>query len=210
MNQTNNQQCLRLYLIRHGEVEGVTPGQLLGQTDKPLSARGIAQAQQLAEQLRPVKLIAIHSSDLQRARLTAEIIAKSVDLKVQHSSDWREVDMGDWEEQTVAALHQRAPGLVAQIFNDPASFEYPGGESFAEFTARVNAALDELIMTHQSGDVALVAHGGVCRAIIGSALEIPMRNWLRIAQHYGCLNIIEWYSGKPVVSLINRVWRSSG
>jgi alpha-ribazole phosphatase len=205
MNQTSTQQCLRLYLIRHGEVEGVAPGQLLGQTDKPLSARGMAQAQQLAEQLSPAKLMAVYSSDLQRARLTAEIIAKSVDLKVQESSAWREVDMGDWEEQTVAALHQQTPALVAQIFNDPASFQYPGGESFAEFTARVNAALDELIMTHQNGDVALVAHGGVCRAIIGSALEIPMRNWLRIAQHYGCLNVIEWYSGNPVVSLINRV-----
>jgi len=74
------------------------------------------------------------------------------------------------EGQTVAALYDDAPQLVGQLFDDPASFNYPEGESFAIFTARVQSALDQLLLTHESGKVALIAHGGVCRAIISSAL----------------------------------------
>lgn len=205
MNEVSNQEHLRLCLIRHGEVEGIAEGQLIGRTDRPLSARGISQAQQLAEALIPARLAAVYSSDLQRARVTAEIIAKHRELTVHESSAWREVDMGDWEGLTVAALYEETPELIEQVFSDPASFQYPGGESFADFTVRVQAALDQLVVTHESGNVALVAHGGICRAIIGSVLGMPMSNWLRLVQHHGCLNIIEWHGGNPIVSLMNWV-----
>ena len=204
MNETNTTQRLRLYLIRHGEVEGAADGKLLGRTDAPLSTRGLEQSRQLAETLSAAELSAIYSSDLQRARMMAETIAKRSELKVQESSAWREIDMGEWEGRTIASLHDEAPELFAQLFNDPASFEYPGGESFAAFTWRIEKALAQLLATHESGEVALVAHGGVCRAIVGSVLGVPMHNWLRLAQAYGCLNVIEWHDGSPVLVLLNR------
>jgi len=205
MKETSIQERLRLYLIRHGEVEGAESGKLLGRTDTQLSARGLEQARQLAEELSSGGLSAVHSSDLQRARMMAEIIAKRSHLKVQESSAWREIDMGAWEGQTVAALYDDAPQLVGELFDDPASFNYPEGESFAIFTARVQSALDQLLLTYESGNVALIAHGGVCRAIISSALGIPMKNWLRLAQDYGCLNVIDWYDHNPTVRLLNRI-----
>jgi alpha-ribazole phosphatase len=203
MNQATNQRRLRLYLIRHGEVEGAAGGKLLGRTDTPLSERGLEQSHELAEVLSMAQLSALYSSDLQRARMTAEIIAKRGNLKLQESSAWREIDMGEWEGRTLAVLHKETPELVAQVFSDPASFEYPEGESFAAFTARVQAALDQLLITHKSGDVALIAHGGVCRAVVGSVLGVPMHNWLRLAQAYACLNVIDWYDGSPVLVLLN-------
>jgi len=208
MNEANTQERLRLYLIRHGEVEGAASGKLLGRTDTPLSQCGLKQSRQLAKNLSAAQLCAIYSSDLQRARLTAETIGIHHRLKVQQSSAWREIDMGEWEGRTLAALHEEAPGLVAQLFSDPASFEYPGGESFAAFTARLQRALDQLLITHGNGEVALVAHGGVCRAIIGSALGIPAKNWLRLAQDYGCLHVIDWYGLNPVLRLLNGVFDS--
>lgn len=204
MKETSTEKRLRLYLIRHGEVEGAESGKLLGRTDTPLSARGLEQAHQVADLLTSVQLSAIYSSDLQRARMTAETIAKRTGLRVEQSAAWREIDMGQWEGRTMTSLHDEAPELVAQLFTDPASFEYPSGESFATFTARVQCALDQLLMTHDNGVVSLVAHGGVCRAIIGSALEIPPRNWLRLAQDYGCVSVIDWYSGNPMLQLLNR------
>ncbi|HEV8370804.1 MAG TPA: histidine phosphatase family protein [Pyrinomonadaceae bacterium] len=203
MSEANIQDRLRLYLIRHGEVEGAASGKLLGRTDTPLSERGIEQAVKLAEILSTAQLCAVYCSDLQRARVTAEVIAKLSDVKVQESSAWREIEMGQWEGRTMSSLHDEAPELVAQLFNDPASFEYPGGESFACFTARVLKAVDQLLMTHKSGEVVLVAHGGVCRAIIGNALGIPAKNWLRLAQDYGCLNMIDWYDGNPILQRLN-------
>jgi len=203
MSEANIQDRLRLYLIRHGEVEGAASGKLLGRTDTPLSERGIDQAVKLAEILSTAQLSAVYCSDLQRARVTAEIIAKRRDVKVQESSAWREIDMGKWDGRTMDSLHKEAPQLVARLFDDPASFEYPGGESFACFTGRVMNALDQLLMKHRNGEVVLVAHGGVCRTIIGSALGIPAKNWLRLSQNYACLNVIDWYSGNPLLHLLN-------
>ena len=208
MNEKSTQERLRLYLIRHGEVEGAASGKLLGRTDTPLSDQGLEQARQLAVVLSTAQLSAIYCSDLQRARTTAEIIAKRSNLNVQESSAWREIDMGEWEGDTLAALHDEAPELIAQLFSDPASFEYPDGESFTGFTTRVQRALDQLLITHRTGEVALVAHGGVCRAIIGSALGMPTGNWLRLAQRYGCLSVIDWYGINPVLQSLNRVCES--
>jgi alpha-ribazole phosphatase len=203
MNAMISKDRLRLHLIRHGEVAGASEGTLLGRTDRPLSERGVSQARDLAGELSAVQLTAVYSSDLQRASMTAEIIASRSHLQVERSSAWREIDMGEWEERSLAALHEEAPALVTQVFNDPASFQYPSGESFLDFIARVQAALTQLRQTHESGDIALVAHGGVCRAIIGSALGMPMKNWLRLAQDYGCLNVIEWYGNNPFLVSLN-------
>jgi alpha-ribazole phosphatase len=205
MNKIANQKPLRLYLIRHGEVEGAEAGRLLGRTDAPLSERGREQSRQLAELLSAERLTRVYSSDLLRARTTADTIATRSNLEVRESSAWREIDMGEWEGRTFAALHGEAPRLVAQIFNDPARFVYPHGESFAAFTARVRGALDKLLKTHESGNIALITHGGVCRVIIGDALGMLARNWLRLAQYYGCVNVVDWYDGNPTVKLLN--WR---
>jgi alpha-ribazole phosphatase len=198
-----NTDRLRIYLVRHGEVEGAVLGKLLGRTDTPLSERGIEQAAKLAEVLSRAQLSAVYCSDLRRARMTAEMIAERSSLKVQPNSAWREIDMGQWEGRTMSSLHDEAPERIAQLFNDPASFEYPGGESFACFTARVMKAVDQLLMRHKSSEVALVSHGGVCRAIIGSALGIPAKNWLRLAQDHSCLNVIDWYDGNPILQRLN-------
>src|SRR5258705_9275733 len=123
-----HQQRLRLYLIRHGEVEGAQFGKLLGRTDTPLSVRGLEQSRQLADVLSTVRLSAVYCSDLQRATMTAEIIAKGRNLEVQKNSAWSEIDMGEWEGRTIAALYVDAPQLVGQLFEDPSSFKYPAGE----------------------------------------------------------------------------------
>lgn len=200
-----NGQHNRLYLIRHARVEGVTDARLIGHTDTPLSVRGIQQSLNLAEALASKRLSAVYSSDLQRARATAEVIAKRHGLTVKENPDWREIHMGQWEGLTMGQIHDASPELVTQLFADPLSFQYPGGESFATFTARIQNALEDLLSTHANSEVALVTHGGVCRVIIATALDIPPRNWLRLAQDYACLNVLDWYDGNPMLRLLNSV-----
>jgi alpha-ribazole phosphatase len=198
------QDCLlRLYLIRHGEIDPAATGKLIGHTDVALSERGVEKARRLAEKLANVRLDAIYSSDLRRAYQTAEIIAERNQVRAQPSAAWREINMGMWEGRTLAALNDEAPEQVSALLCDPASFEYPGGESFAAFTKRIQVALDQLLQTNPGGEIALVVHGGVCRAIIGGVLEIPMRNWLRLAQDYGCLNVITWHDLQPMLVSLN-------
>lgn len=204
MIEAKTNERLRLYLIRHGEVAGSKSGRVLGWTDSPLSELGLKQSRQVAEALASSELSAVYSSDLQRASMMAEKIAEHHHLDAQVNQAWREINMGEWDGRTIASLHDEAPSLVAQLFDDPASFEYPQGESFAVFIARVQSALQNLLAVQAAGNVVLVAHGGVCRTIIGSALGMPVKNWLRLAQDYGCLNLIDWYGGNPVLRLLNR------
>jgi alpha-ribazole phosphatase len=203
MTETGNVGYLRLYLIRHGDVEGSCPGKVLGWTNARLSQTGFEQAQRLRDSFSGLKLSAVYSSDLQRARLMAETIAEPHALEVRANASWREINMGEWEECSISSLHGHAPEMVKQLFEDPFSFQYPGGESFKDFVSRIKCSTDQLLSFHDSGVIVLVTHGGVCRTILGEALEIPTRNWLRVSQDYGCLNVIDWYERVPVVRLIN-------
>src|SRR6266403_1376493 len=101
MNEKSTQERLRLYLIRHGEVEGAASGKLLGRTDTPLSQCGLKQSRQLAKNLSAAQLCAIYSSDLQRARLTAETIGI-------HHRDWsRNSSAIPLRSNTLAGNHSR-------------------------------------------------------------------------------------------------------
>ena len=111
--------------------------------------------------------------------------------------------MGQWEGLTMKGIHDENPDLVAQLFADPASFQYPGGESFTAFTARIQTALTDLLAKTPNTNVALITHGGVCRVIVGTVLELSPNNWLRLAQDYACLNIIDWYDSHPMLRLLN-------
>jgi len=189
--------------MRHGETMGAEPGKLYGQTDVALSAQGIEQSRRLAEHLVTKNLAAVYSSDLQRASAGAEMIAACHHLDVHYSSAWREINMGKWECKCIAELNEAEPDRVAELFNDPASFQYPGGESFAVFINRIHRELRQLLARHDNGEVALVTHAGVCRVIIGQALHMPAAVWLRLAQAAGCLNVIDWRDSYPVLEAMN-------
>ena len=194
---------LRLYLLRHGKAQGMEAGRLFGRTDVALSEVGLEQARLLAERLSSVRLRAIYSSDLSRASETAKIIAEGHSIHVQQDPAWREIDMGSWEGRSLSKLYDSDRNRVTNLFEDPASFQYPGGESFHEFTKRIQIQLDKLVALHADGDVALVTHAGVIRTIVGTVLQMPMHTWLRVAQGSGCMNIIDWYDATPSVQLLN-------
>jgi alpha-ribazole phosphatase/probable phosphoglycerate mutase len=203
MSEIHFSERLRLYLIRHGEVERAEDGKVFGHTDVALSERGLEQSRKLADRLASTGLQAVYSSDLRRSVLLAEMIAGRHGLELQQDPLWREINMGEWEGRSIADLYSEATEQVQQLFTDPSSFTYPGGESFSTFAVRIQAALDQLVAAHPRGEIALITHAGVCRTIIGSVLEMPMRTWLRLAQDYGCLNVIDWYDLNPVLRILN-------
>ena len=80
-----------IYLVRHGETEWNTEGRLQGQKDSFLTAKGEKQAAQTAEKLKGVKFDAIFSSDLLRAKRTAEIIKLERQLEINTTKALREI-----------------------------------------------------------------------------------------------------------------------
>ncbi|HEY6328087.1 MAG TPA: histidine phosphatase family protein [Blastocatellia bacterium] len=191
-----------LYLFRHGEVDERYRPCTYGHLDISLSERGIRQSEAIQDVLARIPLEAVYSSDLERAAYAARLVCESLGVAPINLPDFREIGMGDWEGRIIAELSREYEEKFASFYAEPLEFCFPGGESCREFIARVDGGLSRILSSHE-GNMALIAHSGVCRAILGAVLEIPPTNWLRITQDFGCMNIIEWYDGQPVVKLMN-------
>ena len=119
----------RVMFIRPGETEWNKDGRWQGHVAVPLNAHGLAQAERLARFIRPIGLTAIYSSDLRRARDTAEIIAKYTELKPIYDQRLRERGMGEWQGMTLEEIVSWYPELYKKVQTDPQNFQVPGGES---------------------------------------------------------------------------------
>jgi alpha-ribazole phosphatase len=182
----------RIYLARHGAV--VQPGGIkcyIGQTDLPLSADGLRQAELLAERLRGAELAAIYCSDLRRSIDTAQVVGKSHGLEPLADPGFREVSLGEWEGLSFDEVRRLYPEEYEERGRDIANFHPPGGESFLDCASRVMPALyDALSAT--SGDILIVAHAGVNRILLCHVLGKSVSEVLDIDQSYGCLNQIRY------------------
>ena len=149
-----------LLLVRHGETDWNAEGRLQGHTDRPLSDYGRRQARELADDLAGDGLDAVYSSDLARARETAEIVADRLGLPVVCDPDLREKNWGSWEGLTPAE-------------RDGVEFV---GESTEEHGERTVRALRRIAESHPGGRVLVVTHGGSLRRVqvevLGMALPV--------------------------------------
>lgn len=146
-------------LVRHGEDEQDKVG---GWSDNRLTENGIAQATVTAEALAAQKFDAIISSDLRRARETAEIIAARTGHKVIYDAGFRETNNGDYKNLTRAEFAARGLKIYTSLGMDE---KYPNGESPDEFYARVRDAFIALIQKYDGKRIMLVTHGGVIAVI---------------------------------------------
>ena len=148
-----------LLLVRHGETDWNAEGRLQGHTDRPLSDYGRRQAQQLAGELKDEELEAIYSSDLARARETAEIVGERLGLPVVLDPDLREKDWGTWE------------GLNA-VERDRVEFV---GETTEAHQERMLGALRRIAERHPGDQrVLVVTHGGSMRRVQTVAMGMAM------------------------------------
>jgi uncharacterized phosphatase len=143
-----------ILLARHGQTDWNRTGRYQGWADPPLNDTGRAQARELADQLRSTPFDAVYSSDLRRARETAEILAEPHGVPVIVEPGLREVNVGAWSGLTRAQVEARFP-----------NGERPRGETREQHTARVLAAAEEIARAHPGERLLLVSHGGTMRAI---------------------------------------------
>lgn len=192
-----------IYLIRHAETTWNAEGRLQGTLDAPLSERGMRQACRLVEALRPVSLVALYSSPLARAQATARPLSDASGLPLQIVDDLREMNHGDWDGRLVEEV-AAADGERLQAWrNSPTVVRFPGGESLADVHTRAMRAFDALITRHRRETIAVVAHGGVNRAILLTLQGAPLGDFRQIRQDNGCMNIIEVDEGRPRVLTLN-------
>ena len=167
-----------LLLARHGETDWNRARRWQGHADRPLTDRGRAQATALAERLAVIELDAVYSSDLRRARDTAEAVARTQGLVVVELPELREVDVGSWEGLTRDEAEMQFPDAFRRWHAGGTGWD--DGETYAEMSTRVLAAVDRIANEHEGGRILVVSHGGPIRAIHGAALGMDVEDYRRI------------------------------
>ena len=162
-----------LWLVRHGQTDWNVEARYQGQTDVPLNSVGVQQAQALAVDLSGQHFDAVFSSPLQRARLTAEIIAAEHFLPVQLDERLREIHQGLWEGEIYHNLVVRFPDEMRKRRENPYQFRPPKGESAAEVAARVAQAADDIARLYPGGSVLVVSHALTLAALYCQANHLP-------------------------------------
>lgn len=194
----------RLYLCRHGEVNGDGKRRYNGHTDVDITETGVMQMERLRERLKDADLTAIYSSDLIRTIKGAEIIGVHHDAPLVKRPEFKERGVGLWEGMSFEDIEMTYPDDWHAWLNDVVHFVPPGGESVKAVAGRVLPALYEELERNRGGEIVLLGHGGVNRVILSDAMRLDMKNIFRIEQAYGALNIIDYYhDGMSVVKLLN-------
>lgn len=192
----------RLLLVRHGQTAWNVATRIQGQLDIALDEHGCWQAERLAGALANEPLAAIYSSDLQRARTTAQAVADRVGVPVTEDQGLRERAFGRFEGVTFAEIEARWPEAAQRWRKRDEHFAPEGGETLRAFYERALAAVLRLAARHPGQQLLLVAHGGVLdcihRAALGLSLQAP-RSWLlgnatinRLLHSSGGLVLVGW------------------
>jgi broad specificity phosphatase PhoE len=194
----------RVYLIRHGAVVGAETRRFIGHLDVPLSPLGEAQMGALARRLSVVELEAVYSSDLQRTRRSAEILAGPHGLAPIAVPDLREFDMGRWDGLTADQIRALDPAGFADWMARVGEFQFPEGENLSRVVDRAWPAFERIVRAHPGRPVMIVAHGGTNRAILCRALGVALERILALGQDYAALSMLEGAGERWTLRLLDR------
>jgi broad specificity phosphatase PhoE len=195
---------MHVTLVRHGESHWNVEKRYQGQLDSGLTDRGRVQARQAAQVLvgEVGSLEMVWSSDLPRARDTAQAYADLTGARVIEDQRLREVDVGDWSGRSQTEIAEAFPDIVAaaRAGLDP---RRGGGETFAEQRARVAECLEEIGGT--DADRALVfTHGGAIQVAAAHAAGVPVPGHQAMAPPRNCSRTILRMGGRrPAVVRYN-------
>jgi glucosyl-3-phosphoglycerate phosphatase len=195
---------VRLVLVRHGESVWNVEERYQGQADSGLTAAGIEQAEVAAAELlaRFGTPDLVVSSDLPRARDTANAYLRHLDLDAKQDARLREVDVGSWTGRTFTEIAQDYPDDVAAVGRG-VDLRRGGGETFAELRERVWQALVDAASAASaatSGSAATVVvvftHGGAIRVAAAAALRVPVPGHLSFAPPVNTSLTVISYAGE--------------
>jgi len=168
-------------LVRHGENEFVKKKKLPGRLPGiHLNEKGRQQAQALAEKLKNAPLKAVYASPLERALETAEPIAQALCLTVIPRPALMDVDVGEWQGESLGKLRRNKLWKVVQ--GAPSRLRFPGGETFAEAQQRMVAEIEALCKLHDPKEMFVcVSHADPIRLAVAYYLGLPLDLFQRLS-----------------------------
>lgn len=154
----------RIVLIRHAET--ALAGRFCGHSDPDLNHAGKMQLARIAQQVAPLGIERIVSSDLSRASRTAQAIGRGIGVQPELRPRLREIHLGLWEELSWDEIEERFPREAHAWVRDFPTRSAPHGESYRAFCQRVKAEFTPLLQGRADQVTAVVSHSGVMRYVL--------------------------------------------
>lgn len=194
-------QACRVIFVRHAIAQG--NGQFNGQRDVPLAPNGRRQLPGLIRRLSSYSIGAVFSSDLSRARQTADAVAQRLHKHCESRRGLREMHFGDWEGLSWKHILTRYPRLSQRWIDDFVRRPIPGAELFDSFVRRVRQEIRAIVQVNPNRCVLIVTHAGVIRVALATALGMHLRNAFRIAVNPCSISVIDHFRTETIVRCIN-------
>ena len=179
----------RIVLWRHGRTEWNVLGRVQGQTDVPLDDEGRRQARVAAPRLAALRPARVVTSDLVRARTTAEALVELLDVELDVDPRLREVSFGEREGMTLKQAWERWPAEMRGMVENTGP-RIPGAETYAEAGERVAVVLRELADSLEDGQTAVVvSHGASIRTGACAFVGLPEGYWQVFSGLSNCASV---------------------
>lgn len=196
---------MRLILVRHGKTDWNESGRCQGISDVPLSPAGMEQAEKVAFSLKDESIDRIYSSDLVRAKTTAEKIAAYHSIDVDVRDDLREMDQGILEGLDFSYIREKYSDVLEHWRNDPETLQLPGGESLKGVQQRAIDAIVDIKSRFGSQNIVVVSHN----MVIGTLLCSFTGNSLKKLRDYivdeASKSVVEIYDDRFVIISFNDI-----
>jgi probable phosphoglycerate mutase len=186
----------RLIVVRHGETAWNLESRYQGHLDSPLTALGVAQAGLLGRRLAEEQTRALYSSDLGRARQTAEIIAARTGQDIRFDPRLRERHLGIFQGLSKEEVKVRFPEERRLFKTSGPDYVVPEGESVQQLSERIMACFDELARRHAGETITVVGHGGTIASLMHHTLGLAFGAGRRFKRANASWNVFGCSSGQ--------------
>ena len=189
----------RVWWVRHGPTKR---SEMIGWTDVPAFLDNPEAVKRLSQVL-PTKA-ALVSSDLWRARSTADVIETPLRERLTSRNGLREFNFGDWEEQSFDSVSVSDPELSRQYWTNPGDIAPNGGESWNDVRMRVDETVDQLCERSMQKDIICVSHFGAILTQLARATNMEPRAALRFELDHLSVTCIEYLSASTYrIKMVN-------
>jgi broad specificity phosphatase PhoE len=186
---------LNIYITRHGETRWNKENRLQGWKNSDLTKGGVRNAILLGERLAQTEFNKIYSSSSERALKTAKLIRSERPIPVIVVDDLKEISFGDWEGKTQEEIEENFEKEYADFWYNPHQYNHlpHKAEGLSDFKQRVKRAMKEIVETNTNGNLLIVTHGVVIKAIMSFFWNIPTKQlWEPPIIHGASLTLVKW------------------
>jgi probable phosphoglycerate mutase len=193
-----------IIFLRHAQAENNTKRILAGRTEGvPLTETGIEQAERISEYLKHLDISAIYSSPIERAKHTAEIVAKNRSLEVVLDERLTEINMGKFTRMNYDDMFAKYGNIFLKFYeNDPVISEHEV-ETFPDVQKRVLDMVDHVLKKHNNENVILVTHMDPIKSMLAKVMNLVPQTLFELIIANASLTIITEQDKKFSLSAIN-------